>query len=187
MTGIDWEEIWKIHSPYYKDGKFELVLQNGEIVEFVPGPAFGDGSHPTTNLMLENLTPLVSGKKVVDLGAGSGVLSLAASKYGAKEVYALEIDPEAVESLKKNVTLNQIDNIRVNKVPQDFDVVLLNMISSEQEIALKSHPYLLQEDKVYVISGILRDEVESTKNRLHLDKSITLSYSDCWACFAGRS
>lgn len=182
MTGIDWEEIWKIHSPYYKDGKFELELKNGKKILFLPGPAFGDGSHPTTNLVLEELQDLVAGKVVVDLGAGSGVLSLAASKYGAKEVYALEIDPLATKSMEQNIALNKISNIKVNKRPQDFDILLLNMISSEQEIALKSHPYLLQENKTCVISGILKNEIESTKKRLKLKDIITISYSTDWAC-----
>jgi ribosomal protein L11 methyltransferase len=171
---IDWEEIWKIHSPYYRNGRFELELENGECVLLHPGAAFGDGSHPTTNLVLEHLFPLVKGKTVVDLGSGSGVLSLASAKYSAKEVFAFEIDAPSIESMKKSIALNEISNISMNKRPQSFDVVLLNMISSEQEIALKSHPYLLSPGTTFLVSGILKEEKNYILERFKA-KEVTLT------------
>ena len=181
---IDWEEIWRIHSPYFKDGRFELTLENGEIVLFHPGPAFGDGSHPTTNLVLKSLHPLVEGKTVVDLGSGSGILSLAASKYGAKEVFAFEIDEPSIEIMEKNLILNNISNISINKRPQSFDIVLLNMISSEQEIALRSHPYLLKPGTVFIVSGILKEEKGKILEALKAKVLITHDLEGDWLLLA---
>ncbi|MCH9617223.1 MAG: Ribosomal protein L11 methyltransferase [Chlamydiia bacterium] len=172
---IDWEEIWRIHSPYYKNGRFELDLDNGECVLLHPGAAFGDGSHPTTNLVLGQLGTLVKGRTVVDLGSGSGVLSLASVRYGAKEVFAFEIDKASIESMEKSIALNNITSISINKRPQSFDIVLLNMISSEQEIALRSHPYLLAPGTIFLVSGILEEEKDNILQRFnpkHLIKEV---------------
>lgn len=177
---IDWEEIWKVHSPYYKNGRFELELDNGECVLLHPGAAFGDGSHPTTNLVLDSLYPLVEGKTVVDLGSGSGVLSLAAAKYGAKEVFAFEIDPPSIDSMQKSIALNGISNISINKRPQSFDIVLLNMISSEQEIALKSHPYLLSPGTTFLVSGILKEEKAAILERFEAKEVASSEERGSW-------
>ncbi len=178
---IDWKEIWKIHSPYYKNGKFALDLPNGEKVFFEPGPAFGDGSHPTTNLILESLPGLVEGKTIVDVGSGSGVLSLSASKLGAAQVFALEIDGPSIETMQQNISLNNITNIHINKKPQKFDIVLINMISSEQKIALASHPYLLKEGTVFLISGILEKEKEEVLNTMGPSKLYKSTTNGEWA------
>lgn len=179
---IDWKEIWKTHSPYYRDGNFILELPNGEEVLFEPGPAFGDGSHPTTNLVLEQLPSLVEGKTIVDVGSGSGVLSLAASKLGAKEVFALEIDGPSIETMKKNIDLNGVSNIHINKKPQKFDIVLINMISSEQKIALASHPYLLEGGAMFVISGILESEKKEALKKKSTSLYIKSTTMGEWLC-----
>lgn len=184
---VNWEEIWKIHCPFYKEGKFELTLENGEKILFTPGPAFGDGSHPTTNLVLNELAAHVKGKSVVDLGAGSGILSFAASKLGAKAVYALENDPLALETLKANLALNDCKNITINTRPKAIDVVLINMISSEQKIALKAHPTLLQKNTLYIVSGILQDEVEKVLLHLNSPKVSYLTNFGDWALIIAKS
>lgn len=178
---IDWEEIWRVHSPYYKDGEFKLELENGTLIEFLPGPAFGDGSHSTTNLVLKHLSSHVEGKRVVDLGSGSGVLSMAAARLGALEVFALEIDEDAITTMKQNLTLNHLTDIKVNKRPADFDLVLLNMISSEQKIALKSHPYLLKKGTEFLISGILKEETEEILQYFQDPEVISSSNEGQWA------
>ncbi|MCH9621801.1 MAG: Ribosomal protein L11 methyltransferase [Chlamydiia bacterium] len=180
-TGIDWEMIWKEHSPYYRDGKFYLELENGERIFFRPGPAFGDGSHATTNLMLEHLKAYVEDKVVVDLGAGSGVLSMAASKLGSKKVFALEIDLAATETMKKNIKLNNIQNISINQTPDDFDIVLVNMISSEQKIAFESHPYLLKKGLIVLVSGILSEEKDQILEGFGFPKLLYSQILDPWA------
>jgi ribosomal protein L11 methyltransferase len=178
---IDWKEIWKIHSPYYKDGTFALLLPNNKEVLFEPGPAFGDGSHPTTNLMLEHLPSIVEDKIVVDVGAGSGILSLAASKLSAKQVFALEIDPPSIETMKKNIALNKVENISINQRPDHFDVVLINMISSEQKIALNAYPYLLKKRALFLISGLLEEEVKEAQKTFGPFLPLKIETREKWA------
>jgi len=177
---IDWKMIWKEHSPYYRDGKFVLELLNGEKVFFEPGPAFGDGSHPTTNLMLEGIPSLVEGKTVVDLGAGSGILSMAALRYGAGKVYAYEIDEDAILSMKTNLLLNGIEDIFINEPCPSFDILLVNMISSEQEIAFNAHPNLVQKDVLYLVSGILENETEEMLSRFPGGRLLAQSVNSPW-------
>ncbi|MBF0543276.1 MAG: 50S ribosomal protein L11 methyltransferase [Candidatus Riflebacteria bacterium] len=85
--------------------------QNATVILIDPGMAFGTGTHESTRLclrLMENIN--LSGCKIVDLGAGSGILSFALLKMGAKEVYAIEIDGPAVENLRKNAKLNAISS-----------------------------------------------------------------------------
>lgn len=165
---INWADIWKVFSPYYKDGKFIVQFDGRDDVELSAGPSFGDGSHPTTNFILKHLKSEVKDKIVVDVGAGSGILSLAAKSFGAKKVYSLEIDPPSIEHLQENIALNNSLNIFINETPKEnIDVVLINMISSEQKKALKQYPFVLQKGVKYLISGILKEEVGSIAEKLY--------------------
>ena len=184
---IDWEEIWRVHSPYYRDGKFYLELEGGEKIYFKPGPAFGDGSHSTTNLMLEAMAPFVKGKVVVDLGSGSGVLSMAASKHGAKKVFAYEIDEAAIFSMKENLILNSATNIVINKPAPSFDVVLVNMISSEQTIAFEMNPFLKKPNTTYIVSGILTTEKASILKSLNAKTLLLEKQNEPWSLLIFQS
>jgi len=125
-----WKEQWALHAkPLVIDGIGEIPM--------VPGPGFGDLSHPTTRLVLQMMTPYILGKRVLDLGCGSGVLSLAAHALGASKVTAIDIDPEAVEHTKENARQNHFDRIFFGP-PEDADILLMNMIRSEQIEAWKS-------------------------------------------------
>ncbi len=156
---INWKEIWQIHSPHFKDGYGIVPLSKEKSFKLVPGPGFGDLSHPTTNLVLEFMKPLVQGKIVVDIGCGSGILSIAASLLGAKAVYAFEIDPDSINHAKENFSLNHL-NLFLNETPPSVDLVLINMISSEQKIALEQYPFIKKSPHTLVSSGLLKEEKE---------------------------
>ena len=99
-----------------------------------PGPGFGDLSHPTTNLMLKLMPNYVKGKDVIDIGCGSGVLSIAAYLMGARSVRGIDICPEAVTHAQENAQLNRCD-ISFSTEPLtriNNNLILINMISSEQ-------------------------------------------------------
>lgn len=184
---INWTELWKLHSPYFKNGKFILELENKKQIEFHPGPAFGDGSHPTTNLMLSHIKKYVKDNVVVDLGSGTGILSLASIKYGAKSVFAFEIDNDSIENMKINFKMNSIKDVYINEIPSNFDIVLINMISSEQNIALKSHPYLVKPGITYIISGILKNEHNKVLKQLNTPKLLYSTEQGPWSLLIAKS
>jgi ribosomal protein L11 methyltransferase len=153
---INWDAIWKIHAPHYRDGYARIPLDGVEAL-LKPGPGFGDLSHPTTDLVLKLLQPLVKGKIVVDIGSGSGILSIAAALLGAKAVYPFEIDQEAISHAKENFALNNL-LINLNTIPPSFDIVCINMISSEQKVALAQYPFLQKQPHILISSGLLIEE-----------------------------
>lgn len=130
-----------------------------------PGLAFGTGTHPTTALCLQWLDahPL-KGLRVLDYGAGSGVLALAAAKLGASEVIAIDNDPQAVTASYDNASRNQVeitaglpDSLAASEI---FDVVLANILAS---ILIQLAPTLTAHCKIggrLVLSGILADQAD---------------------------
>jgi ribosomal protein L11 methyltransferase len=118
----DWAENWK---KYYKPislGRVTVVPaweeyapKEGEIiVRMDPGMAFGTGTHETTRLVMRILQDVVKGgERVLDVGTGSGILSICASKLGAKDIYAYDIDPVAVRVAKENALADGCNNITV--------------------------------------------------------------------------
>lgn len=95
----------------------DTPLAPGQIVIRIdPGAAFGDGAHPTTQLCLAALERHCKAGALIDLGAGTGILSIAAAKLGASPILALDIDAAAVQTARANVTLNQVDDhVRVEQ------------------------------------------------------------------------
>ena len=122
MNEDDWAESWK---QYYKPvplGKVTIVpawekydAKEGEvIIRMDPGMAFGTGTHETTRLVIRLMQDeLRGGEKLLDVGTGSGILSICASKLGAKSCNAYDIDPVAVKVARDNVESDGCDNITV--------------------------------------------------------------------------
>jgi ribosomal protein L11 methyltransferase len=145
----DWANAWKEHYHTRKVGR-RLVIKpswldydegpDEVVVELDPGMAFGTGLHPTTDTCLQLLEDLVhGGERVLDLGAGSGILSLAAIGLGAASVLALDVEPIAVDTCRANCA--HVPAITVapgslplprgtgSCIPQTFDLVLANIIA----------------------------------------------------------
>lgn len=173
LPGINWKDQWAMH-PDYREGFVHVDLHQylpllssvpvPSSLKLAPGPGFGDFSHPTTRLVLDLMPPFVSGQQIVDIGCGSGILSFAALAMGAREVCGIDIDYEALKHAEANRSLNNMED-RINFLHPDAchkvfpeSVILMNMIQSEQEIALKSLKPLLPHLPFAVTSGILQDE-----------------------------
>ena len=124
VADADWAENWKKYYKPFRIGTHLVVkptwesydLRPGDVlVELDPGMAFGTGTHETTNMCMALLEKhLKDGMRVMDVGTGSGILAIAAAKLGAKDVLAIDIDPDAVKVAKENVLHNGVDaHVRV--------------------------------------------------------------------------
>lgn len=135
------------------------------VLELDPGLAFGTGTHATTALCLEWLDANPpEGKVVIDYGCGSGILSLAALKLGAREVWAIDNDPQALLATQDNAARNGVaDNLKI-MLPEDApslkaDLVLANIIAGPLvELAPRLAGYIIEGGDI-VLSGILEEQV----------------------------
>ena len=135
------------------------------------GVAFGTGEHATTAMSLR-LLERVSRKgefSLLDLGTGSGILALAAARFGAKRVIAIENDPIAIETAKENARRNGIDNVdfQVANVvrrafPRQIDIVTANLFS---ELLIEILPKLKRAQRL-ILSGVLRDQEADLRRAL---------------------
>ena len=137
-----------------------------KIIKLDPGMAFGTGTHPTTKMSLFALEQVLrGGETVIDVGTGSGVLSIASSLLGAKEIYAYDLDDVAVRVAQENIDMNPgMENIHVatgdllKGVTQEADVIVANILA-DILIHLTEDAYRLVKDEGYLImSGIISEK-----------------------------
>jgi ribosomal protein L11 methyltransferase len=170
----DWANSWKEHFQVTRIGRRFVIRPawrdyeprpDEVVIDLDPGMAFGTGLHPTTALCLQWLEDLnVAGKRVLDAGAGSGILSIASVKLGAHSSDALEVDPVAVSALRHNIDLNhfsgqiqaQVANVtRPLPVDGPFDLILANIISRILIEAADPLAEVAIAGTVIVLSGVI--------------------------------
>lgn len=179
----DWGEAWK---KYYKPtpiGKKIVIKPSWEeykpkaheiIIELDPGMAFGTGTHETTMFCLELLEEWVKkGDTVIDMGCGSGILSIAAAKLGASKVIAVDKDEVAVRVAQKNVQRNKLDSVvkvlQGDTLPDlglKADIIVANIIADVVIELSKTVPLHLKEKGIFLTSGIIKDREMSVKEAL---------------------
>lgn len=148
IDDADWADAWKVHFPVLRIGRRIVIRptwrvhepEPGDVVLALdPGMAFGTGLHPTTRLCLAALEAVADRRplgRVLDLGCGSGILSVAAARLGATEVLGVDVDPIAVEATEANAAGNGVESTvqaRLGSVPTGagpFDLVVANLIAS---------------------------------------------------------
>ncbi|MCC2645757.1 MAG: ribosomal protein methyltransferase [Burkholderiales bacterium] len=150
-----------------------------------PGLAFGTGSHPTTFMCLDWISCNVNSvtKNVLDYGCGSGILAIAAKKFGANEVYGIDIDEQALEASKSNAAINNVDikfgtTDYVNN--KKFEFVVANILSNPLRILAPALAKLT--GKKLILSGILdiqSDELTGIYKQW-FDKVIVINSIDGW-------
>ena len=162
---IDWNEQWALFAPNFDNGYATIPLQEGKKVRLKAGPGFGDGSHPTTKLVLELMYPHIQGKNVVDLGCGTGILSIAATLLGAKQVIGVDICNESLIHAHQNAEENGLSLPFLRTLPhKTWEMVLLNMISSEQKLAWSEQKALYEFEGLIISSGVLSIHKENYLN-----------------------
>ncbi|MEJ8554314.1 50S ribosomal protein L11 methyltransferase [Tepidibacter sp. Z1-5] len=179
----DWANSWK---QYYKPAKVgekivvkptweEYEKNDGDIViELDPGMAFGTGTHETTTMCIRELEKRINNEDVVfDIGCGSGILSIAAAKLGAKKTIGVDLDEVAVKVSKENAELNNVDSsveIRygnlMNVVTEKADIVVANIIADIIAILAKDVSNFLNDEGIFIASGIILDKIEFVKAAL---------------------
>jgi ribosomal protein L11 methyltransferase len=120
LDGVNWAEAWKSHFSLLRVGRNLIIKppwipytpsKADLVIELDPGMAFGTGHHPTTRMCLEALEDLVRpGTRVLDVGTGSSILSIAAAKLGAASVLGLDIDPTALKVARKALQANSVQD-----------------------------------------------------------------------------
>ncbi len=168
----DWINNWKKYFHPIPVGEKLLIRplweeqcgpQGRIVLDLEPGLAFGTGTHETTRLCLELLEKyLTPGCDFLDMGCGSGILSVAALLLGAKSAVGVDIDPLAVKTAVENANTNGVGekftgicgNL-AEKVTGKFQVVAANIVADIVILLSKDAPRFLEKDSVYLISGII--------------------------------
>lgn len=188
----DWINNWKqFFKPFRLDDSiiikptWETVNDRKEgdiIVEIDPGTAFGTGSHETTRLCISQIKRFLKpGDKVLDLGCGSGILSIIALKLGAGKVVGTDIDPNAIIATKENLTVNHIeegsmipyegnlleDEALCEKIGEgQYDIVVANILA-DVIIPLSSIARrFMKEGAYFITSGIINTKEEEVKEAM---------------------
>ena len=172
-----WEEECQKDFPSMRFGKrlwvcpswiTESILSNDSIVIHMdPGLAFGTGTHQTTSLCLEYLdSNPPKNLHVIDFGCGTGILAIAAAKFGAKSVIAIDNDPQAVLSSKENVAKNKCENTitTIHSINQGSDrkcdLLIANILANPLVELEPLFSDLVHTNGMLLLSGILKEQVD---------------------------
>ena len=180
----EWKDEWKAYfKPFrvsdrivVKPGweKLDDNMKADVVLEIDPGMAFGTGSHETTSMCLQALEAYVrEGDRVLDVGSGSGILSVAAAKLGAGEVLGIDIDDDAVRVMRENLARNDVEN-KVKALKGDLtdgidftaDIVAANLLTHIVLLLCEDILRVLRPGGIFITSGILADQSARVTEKL---------------------
>lgn len=202
LEDTNWATEWMKYYEIIHIGNIVIVPQwkdytplKGEyVVKINPGLAFGTGDHPTTSMCLSYMEGIdLDGKRVLDMGCGSGILSIAADKLGAAYVLAADYDKDAIEKTRENIALNFSKNIEtcISDLTQNingkFDFALVNIIAEIIVRLLQDlHTYLKPGARL-IFSGILEEKEammkEALKDRYEI---LSMAREDGWLAIEAK-
>lgn len=168
-----------------------------QVIDMDPGMAFGTGTHATTRLCLKLMEKyLKPGDRVMDVGTGTGILSIAAAMLGSGDVLAVDIDPQAVAVARENIIKNHVDAVihtaladLTDGVDFQADVVVANLMADlviRLSDSVKEH---LAEKGIYISSGIIQGKEISVRSALEssgFQVVESLQEDEWWAIAAKR-
>lgn len=201
----DWASSWKDYWHPMEIGDrllinpawLEVPEQTDRIVlRLDPGSAFGTGVHATTKLCLESLEMRLEDQSqdlvIADIGCGSGILSIAASLFGVKEIYSVDVDPLAVKATHENSLLNNIQNIHIAKGSIDilesenikFDGFVCNILADVIKDMIPQMVNIIKPSGWGVLSGILIEQSMDICNVLEKNgwKIAAMWKRESWSC-----
>ena len=179
LPETDWEESWKDNYPPQEIGEKIVILPywlagtEGDRLPVIldPGLTFGTGAHPTTRMVVQTMEQLVKpGAVCLDLGSGSGILSLCALRLGASSATGIDIDPKAEDIARENAAYNGFaapeftaltGNVTEDKdvmealAAKEYDIVLVNIVADVIIALAPVLPNFLMEKTTLICSGIL--------------------------------
>ena len=184
LAEVDWEESWKDNYPPQEVGEKILVLpywradEETDRVKVIldPGLTFGTGAHPSTQMVMEKMEEVVRpGFRCLDLGSGSGILSIAALRLGAESAVGIDIDPKAEDIARENAAYNGFgapaftaltgnvteDRALMERLAADeYDLVLVNIVADVIIGLSPVLPEFLTDRSTLICSGILDVRLE---------------------------
>jgi ribosomal protein L11 methyltransferase len=191
---MDWTEEWKRSYKSFPIGEGFFVIpswietacpQDRFPIRIDPGQAFGTGTHETTQLTLEALERWIEPHHVVlDVGTGSGILTIASRLLGAGQVFACDIDPDAVVVARNNMDRNSAQHVgafcgSTDSIPNNSIHLLLGNLTADVIADLfPEFNRVLKSEGLVVLSGILTEQREDLVQLLH--KSHYLIHEECF-------
>ena len=212
LPETDWEESWKDNYPPQEVGNSLVVVPywNADLetdrkkIILDPGLTFGTGAHPSTQMVMETMEDAVKpGFRCLDLGSGSGILSIAALRLGAGSAVGIDIDPKAEDIARENAAYNNFGtpeftaltgNVTEDKAlmeslaAKEYDLVLVNIVADVIIGLSPVLPNFLTEKSLLICSGILDvrlEEVVAALTKAGLTVTGIKSKAD-WRCVAAR-
>lgn len=179
----NWENEWKKYFKVQKVSKSivikpsweEYSAKEGEkIIDIDPGMAFGTGTHETTRMCINAIEKYMNkGDSLIDIGCGSGILSIAAAHLGAEKVIAVDLDKLAVKVSKENVDLNGFSNtidVRygdlTDVIEEKADVIVANIIADIIAKLSENIADFMKDGGYFISSGIINDKKDFVISKL---------------------
>jgi len=179
----DWQNEWKKYYKPIKIGRNILVkpswedaeIKDGEIiVELDPGMAFGTGNHESTRMCMEFIEKYIrNGNKLLDIGCGSGILSILGAKLGCSKILSIDIDPVAIKTSLENFKINKVENIAFAQkamiedlTVEKYDAVVANIVA---DVIINISPKVvkfLNQNGLFIVSGVIKDRKDQVINTI---------------------
>ena len=212
LPETNWEESWKDNYPAVEVGQNLIVVPywqaeetNGRTpIVLDPGLTFGTGAHASTQMVMETMEETVKpGFRCLDLGSGSGILSIAALRLGAESAIGVDIDPKAEDIARENAAYNGYTapeftaltgNVTEDKdlmqelSRQEYDLVLVNIVADVIIGLAPVLPAFLTENSLLICSGILDVRLKDVTAALEQAglEIVTLREKEDWRCVSAK-